>query len=56
MIDALGDALVNFKDTFLNYFNLAKDILPDPITMIILPFIPLLLGLVAYKILRKVVI
>lgn len=50
------DSLVNFKNTFINYFNLAKDILPNPIALIILPFIPLLLLLIAYKILRKVVI
>ncbi len=50
------DSLVNFKDTFLNYFNLAKNILPDEISTIILPFIPLILLLSAYKIFRKVVV
>lgn len=50
------DALVNFKDTFLNYFNLVKDILPAPIAIIVLPFISLLLLLIVYKIFRKVVI
>lgn len=52
--DVMIDSILNFKDIFLNYFNLSKNILPDSISVIILPFIPLILLLVAYKILRKV--